>query len=159
MDIDIRHLVYQLLPVHKRLPFRLAWLGALLQPLCDLWVRFASWRTDTRLLINVNSQAAVLEGFLNLKYNKRFGIKIESYYDGLIFAPRSDEAEGNHPEIHSDAAEEPALRLPHTNEIRERFGDDTDFVIYIPADIDKTLVQADIDRYKQALVEYKIIQQ
>ena len=87
MDLNIKNLIYQLVPPHKRLPVRLKWLSALLSPLMDLWVTFYAWRQTSRMLINVNSQTQVLEGYLRAKYNEPIAIKIESYSAGLPWFP------------------------------------------------------------------------
>ncbi len=43
-------------------------------------------------------------------------------------------------------------------EMRRRFGD-ADFIVYVPASVDPALVTAELERYRQALVTYKIVQQ
>ena len=60
--INCRNLVRQLLPTHKRQPVRLWWLRGLLSPLETLFASFDKWRSDTRMIINVNSQVKVFEG-------------------------------------------------------------------------------------------------
>jgi hypothetical protein len=41
--------------------------------------------------------------------------------------------------------------------VRERFGD-VDFVVYLPAGVDAERVTADIERFRQALTKYGIVQ-
>lgn len=157
MDFDIKNLIYQLVPPHKRLPVRLKWLSALLSPLMDLWVAFYAWRQTSRMLINVNSQTQVFEGYLRAKYNEPIAIKIESYSDGLPWFPLSTESEYRQEEFHSSPDGEPVPEIPLSQEVRGKF-DDADFIIYIPARLNRTLIEAEIDKYKQALIKYKIIQ-
>lgn len=156
MDIDIRNLIYQLVPPHKRLPVRLAWLSSLLAPLVDLWVSFYAWRANAKMMVNVNSQVAVLEGYLRKKYNQPVAIKIESYTDGLLWVSLLSESDTHRPAF-GRFGEEPNPEIPLKDEIRERF-EGYDFIVYIPSSVDRTLVEADIDKYRQALIKYKIIQ-
>lgn len=157
MDIDIRNLIYQLVPPHKRLPTRLAWLSALLAPLADLWVSFCTWRANTRMMVNVNSQMAVLEGYLRKKYDQPVAIKIESYSDGLLWVPLDSEGDTLQPAFGSPFGTDPNPGIPLKDEIRTRF-DDVDFIVYIPAGLDKALIEAEIEKYRQALITYNIIQ-
>lgn len=165
MNVDIKNLIYQLVPPHKRLPVRLTWLTSLLSPLTDLWAKFYVWRQTSRMLINVNSQVDVLEGYLRVKFNEPIAIKIESYSDGLLWVALSNEAENMQPEFTGKydpgTAEAAATgiypEIPLAQEIRGRF-DGTDFIVYLPARVDRTLAEAEIDKYKQALIKYKIIQ-
>lgn len=136
---------------------RLKWLSCLLSPLMDLWVAFQTWRTSTRMLVNMNSQIGVLEGYLRNKYNEPIAIRIESYADGLLWVPLASESEAQQPEFHSDYTQVPVPEIPLQFEIRDRFSD-VDFIVYIPVTIDKALIQAEIDTYRQALIKYKIIQ-
>lgn len=157
MDIDIRNLVCQLVPPHKRLPVRLAWLSSLLAPLVDIWISFYAWRANARMMVNVNSQVAVLEGYLRKKYNQPVAIKIESYTDGLLWVPLASESDALQPAFGSSFGEEPSPEIPLKDELRGRF-DGYDFIVYIPSSVDRTLVEADIEKYRQALIKYKIIQ-
>lgn len=154
MDIDIKNLAYQLLPPHKRLPLRLRWLSALLLPLSEQWTSFRAWRTTSRMLVNVNSQTAVLEGYLRTKYHEPTAIKIESYEDGLPTIGLTTESEERLVWLHCSEAGDPVMEFPLSQEIRNRF-DGVGFIVYIPSNLDRTLVEADIDRYKQALVTYR----
>lgn len=156
MDINIRNLVYQLTPPHKRLPVRLRWLTSLLAPLADLWDSFYAQRIASRMLVNVNSQTGVLEGYLRVKFNTG-DIRVESYGDGLLWVPLSFEAENLQPDFALRAGEEPNPAIPLQNEIRSRFNG-VDFIVYIPDSIDRVAVMAEIDKYKQALIKYELKQ-
>lgn len=158
--LNINNLVKRLLPWHKRQPVRLSILRALISPLRILWTDFDIWRDDTRMIINVNSQVAVLEGYLKKKYNNSVKIKIVTYFDGALEIGLIAEGDINRVDIpmeQEEIAERKPPELPLQGEIRERFGD-ADFIIYIPIDIDINLIKADIEKFKQALVKYKIIQ-
>lgn len=155
--IDYRNLVRQLLPTHKRQPVRLWWLRGLLSPLETLFASFDKWRSDTRMIVNVTSQVRVFEGYLRKKYNEPIAIKVVTYDDGL--ARVSLRVEGAAQRIRTALRNEPERQLlPLRGEIRERFGD-ADFIVYIPTGVDADLIRAEIERFKQALVQYKIIQQ
>ena len=157
MDIDIKNLAYQLVPPHKRLPLRLRWLSAMLMPLAEQWTLFCAWRTASRLLVNVNSQTAVLEGYLRTKYHEPTAIKIESYEDGLPTIALSDESEDRQVRFHSSEKGNPVPEFPLSQEIRNRF-EGVGFLVYIPGHLDRTLIEAEIDRYKQALITYRLVQ-
>lgn len=157
MDIDIKNLAYQLLPPHKRLPIRLRWLSALLLPLAEQWTSFCAWRTASRMLVNVNSQTAVLEGYLRTKYHEPTAIKIESYEDGLPTISLANESEDRQVLFHKSEDESQVPEIPLSQEIRNRFKGDG-FLVYIPEHLDRTLVEAEIDRYKQALITYRLVQ-
>ena len=157
MDIDIKNLAYQLVPPHKRLPLRLRWLSAMLMPLAEQWTLFCAWRTASRMLVNVNSQTAVLEGYLRTKYHEPTAIKIESYEDGLPTIALSDESEDRQVRFHSSEKGNPVPEFPLSQEIRYRF-EGVGFLVYIPGHLDRTLIEAEIDRYKQALITYRLVQ-
>ena len=157
MDIDIKNLAYQLVPPHKRLPLRLRWLSAMLMPLAEQWTLFCAWRTASRMLVNVNSQTAVLEGYLRTKYHEPTAIKIESYEDGLLTIALSDESEDRQVRFHSSEKGNPVPEFPLSQEIRNRF-EGVGFLVYIPGHLDRTLIEAEIDRYKQALMTYRLVQ-
>lgn len=155
--IDYRNLVRQLLPTHKRQPVRLWWLRGLVAPLGGLFAAFDKWRSDTRMIVNVSSQVAVFEGYLRKKYNEPIAIKVVTYDDGL--ARVSLRAEGPAQRLRTALRSEPERQaIPLRGEIRARFGD-ADFIVYIPTGVDADLIRAEIERFKQALVRYKIIQQ
>lgn len=155
-NIEIDNLVRQLMPPHKRKPCRLWFLRILTGRLNELFTDFKAWRNDVRMLVNVNCQVMVLEGYLRKKYNQPISIKIETFDDLLFAVGLEDEGETFMPSIGLiDEADE--ADIPLFNEIREQFGD-IDFVVYIPAGVDIDLVRANIEKYKRALARYRIIQ-
>lgn len=156
LRIDYPDLVRQLLPVHKRQPVRLWWLNALTAPLATLFGAFDGWRNDQRRLVNVTSQVRVLEEFLRYKYNEPTAIRIVTFDDGLL--PVALRSEGETLRLTTGLRSETLLAsLPLRGELRGTFGD-TDFIVYLPAGISAETVGADIERFKQALVTYRIIQ-
>ncbi len=166
MDINIRHLVYQLLPPHKRQHNRVNWLVALLKPLSDLWENdilksdpwdgFYAWRANKRMMVNVNSQLLVLQGYLRKKYKEPVRIYIESYSDGLPWVALNLE-ESEQLLLQTGLSGEEHERVPLKDEIRTRFNG-ADFKVYIPKGLDKALIAAEIEKYRQALVKYEIIE-
>lgn len=155
MNILFNNLVRQLLPPHKRQPVRLSLLRAFIAPLSQLFASFADWRSDTRMMINVNSQVKVFEGYLRKKYNEPVTIKIITFDDGLLMVCLENEGILLQPDIGLEA--EKKIDVPLDGEVRDRFGD-ADFIVYIPAGLDINLIRAEIEKYKQALTKYKIIQ-
>lgn len=149
------NLVRQLLPNHKRQPVRLWLLRALAAPLGQLYGQFDAWRDNVRMMVNVNAQVRVLEGYLRKKYNRPVSIRIETFDDGLLLVCLEEEGEALMPAV----GDEPGAwcAVPLEGEVRARFGD-TDFIVYIPASLDRGLIAAEIERYKQALTSYKIVQ-
>lgn len=166
MKINIQNLVFQLIPLHKRFRVRYGWLSGLLKPLMNLWDEFSQWRTDIRLLVNVNSQKKVLAGFLYKKLGAE--VKIETFNDALLQIPLSHENENTFPffaflnedlsQFPQEKAEQYYSKVPLQGEKREEF-EDTDFMVYIPATVNKDEVEAYVEKYRQALVRYKIVQQ
>ncbi len=155
MKINFNNLVRQLLPPHKRQPVRLMLLRAFAHPLADLFVGFSRWRDDTRMMVNVNCQVKVFEGYLRKKYNEPIAIKIVTYNDGLMMVCLEREGVLLQPEIGHE--EEKIVEVPLDGEIRANFGD-VDFIVYVPAGLDLNLIRAEVEKYKQALIKYKIIQ-
>ena len=129
----------------------------MLMPLAEQWTLFCAWRTASRMLVNVNSQTAVLEGYLRTKYHEPPAIKIESYEDGLPTIALSDESEDRQVRFHSSEKGNPVPEFPLSQEIRNRF-EGVGFLVYIPGHLDRTLIEAEIDRYKQALITYRLVQ-
>ena len=155
--IRFSNLVRQHLPFHKRQPVRLSLLRALVAPLQPLFDRFDLWRSDIRMTLNVTSQVRILEGYLRRKYDQPIAIKIVTYDDGALMVGLEPEGEAQRLDIALDPAEAaPAPDIPLEGEIRDRFGD-TDFIVYIPAGTDTDAVTADIERFRLALVRYRII--
>lgn len=158
--INFARLAEQLLPWTKRQPVRLTLLGSMTTRLDELFTEFDLWRDDIRMLVNVNSQVAVLEGYLRKKYRQPIAIKIVTYDDGAL--PVGLEEEGDTFRVDTpldgqEAAQMPPPEVPLESEIREHFGD-ADFIVYIPTGVDIDMIRADIERFKQALTLYKIIQ-
>ena len=154
--IDIDNLVRQLVPPHKRKPTRLWFLRLFNGRLKELFADFKLWRDDVRMLVNVNSQVMVLEGYLRKKYNEPIAIKIDTFSDKLFAVGLEDEGETFMPSV-GLIDEGPAVDVPLFNEMRDTFGD-VDFVIYIPVNVDIELIRAEVEKYKRALAKYKIIQ-
>ncbi|MCR9011950.1 MULTISPECIES: hypothetical protein [Porphyromonadaceae] len=154
-NINIYNLVRQLLPPHKRQIVRLTLLRSFLNPLKYLFDDFYKWRDNTRMMLNVNSQVKIFEGYLRKKYNQPIAIKIITFADGLLLVGLEREGITMMPQIGNQY--EFFTSIPLTGEIREQFGN-ADFIVYIPPEVDINLVQAEIENYKQALVKYKIIQ-
>lgn len=154
--IDIDNLVRQLVPPHKRKPARLWLLRLFNGRLKELFADFKLWRDDVRMLVNVNSQVMILEGYLRKKYNEPISIKIDTFDDELFAVGLEDEGETFMPGV-GLIDEEPAAEVPLYNEMRDRFGD-VDFVVYIPENVDIELIRAEVEKYKRALAKYKIIQ-
>lgn len=154
--IRIPHLVRQLLPPHKRQARRLALLQAFLSPAEELFREFMQWRSNIRMMVNVNCQVKVFEGYLRKKYKEPIAIQIVTFSDGLL--PVGLEIEGitMMPDI---GLEEEAhyAPIPLDGELRERFGG-VDFIVYLPATLDPKQIEAEIEKYKQVLTQYKIIQ-
>jgi len=158
IKLNIDNLVKQLLPWYKRQPVRLAILRAMVSPLRLMWADFDRWRDDTRMTINVNSQVAVLEGYLKKKYNQPVTITIVTFDDGALEVGLIEEGETfaiNVP-LENETELQQAPVVPLDGEIRAQFGD-VDFIVYIPIELDVDLVTADIERFKQALIKYKIV--
>lgn len=156
LKMNCPNLVRQLLPPHKRQPVRLKWLIGLLALLQRLFDSFDVWRKDTRMLVNVNSQVKVLEGYLRKKFND-VNIRIVTFNNGLLLVGLISEGRTMWPEI--GLAKEKQMKLiPLENEVCDKFGG-VNFIVYIPTTVDKQQIELEIDKYKQALITYKIIQQ
>lgn len=154
--VNFKNLVRQVLPPHKRQPVRLAFLSALLYPLQLLFNLFATWRDTWRMLVGVNSQVKVLEGYLRKKYGEPIRIKIVTFNNGLLPVGLISEGRTMWPQF--GLAGENAFRsVPLENEIRDKF-DGADFIVYIPSGLDIRLIESEIEKYKQVLTTYKIIQ-
>ena len=154
-NIEYDNLVKQLLPPHKRQRMRLWLMKKFVMPLRVLFETFGIWRDDIRMLMNITSQVKVLEGYLQKKYATPT-IRIETYGDGLLFIGLEREGIAMQPEIGLEH-ENVVAKIPLENELRGQFGD-ADFIVYIPAGIDTDLIRTEIEKYKQALTRYKIIQ-
>lgn len=156
MRVNFKNLVRQLLPPHKRQSNRLLLLQTFLSPLQSLFDFFTVWRSEKRMLIHINSQVRVLEGYLRYKYHDRLGIKIQTYDDGLVAIGVQEEGIAMMGAIGLEK-EELFLKIPLEGEIRNEMGG-VDFIVRIPLGVDIEAVRADIEFYKTALVRYNIIQ-
>lgn len=67
--VDIPRLTALLLPALLRKPRLLAWLGALLAPLQQLYAAFLLYAEAARIELSYNSQTIVLEGALNDQFD------------------------------------------------------------------------------------------
>lgn len=152
-----RNLIRQLLPPHKRQTIRIELLSTLLSPVQSLFDSFKKWRENSRMMVNVNSQVKVFEGYLRKKYNEPISIKIVTFNNGLLLVGLISEGKTMWPEV--GLRDENYFRsIPLENEIRDKF-DGADFIVYIPKNVNINLIDAEIQKYKQVLTTYKIIQQ
>lgn len=156
LSVNLLNLVQQLLPPHKRQPIRLTLLRSFLQPLETLFDNFDLWRDNTRMMVNVNCQVKVFEGYLRKKYNEPIAIKIITFDDGLLTIGREEEGLAMMKPIGLDD-ENQFAEIALDGELRIQFGN-ADFMVYIPTGLDINLIMAEIEKYKQALTRYKIIQ-
>lgn len=157
LKVNYQNFIRQMLPPHKRQPIRIKLLGGFILPLQKLFDGFNIWRDDSRMMINVNSQVKVFEGYLRKKYNEPISIKIVTFNNGLLLIGLEEEGKAMWPEIGFES-ENHLRAIPLENEIRDKF-DDADFIVYIPQNVNKILIEAEIEKYKQVLTKYKIIQQ
>lgn len=158
MNVGIRfnNLVRQLLQPHKRQTNRLILLRSFVAPLQMLYNTFDIFRSDARMIVNVNSQVIVLEGYLRKKYNQPFKIKIVTYADGLLAIGFEEEGVAEMVAVGFED-EGPLAGIPFEGEIRQNWGD-VDFIVYIPVGVDIKQVQADIEKYKRVSKTFRIIQ-
>ncbi len=68
--IDYDNLVRQLAEPHRRQPVRLALLRAFVGRLKELHAQFYAYRRDTRIIVNLTGQVAVLEGWLRYRFDE-----------------------------------------------------------------------------------------
>lgn len=154
--INYRNLVRQLIPAHKRQPVRLWWLGRLIAPLETIWAAFDKWRSDTRMMINVNSQVAVFEGYLRRKFDEPVAIRVVTFDDSALMVSLEVEAQGVDFALESE--DDPFVEVALYGEVREKFGN-ADFIVYIPSNVDQDAIRAEIERFRLAQMKYEIIQQ
>lgn len=154
--INYSNFIRQLLPPHKRQKTRIRLLDGFISPLRQLFSDFNTWRENSRMMVNVNSQVKIFEGYLRKKYNESISIKIVTFNNGLMLVGLEKEGNTMWPVI--GLADEEKKAVPLEYEIRDKFGN-TDFIVYLPANIDKMLIESEIEKYKQVLTTYKIIQQ
>ena len=108
------------------------------------------------MMVNVNCQVKVFESYLRKKYKEPIAIKVVTFDDGLLLVGLEEEGMTMMPAIGLEE-ENTFAGVPLDGELKERFGD-ADFIVYIPSSVDKILIEAEIEKYKQALTRYKIIQ-
>lgn len=154
--INYQNLIRQLLPPHKRQQTRIQLLQGFIIPLQKLFTDFNTWRENSRMMVNVNSQVKILEGYLRKKYKAPITIKIITFNNGLMLVGLESEGTTMWPVI--GLTDEEMKTIPLENEIRDKF-DGADFIVYIPEGINKMLIESEIEKYKQVLTTYKIIQQ
>lgn len=159
--INFPNLVRQNVPEHKRQTNRLLLFGALIHPLRATLSEFERWREDIRIQINMTGRVGVLEGYLRTKYNST-AIRIENYPEaGLAIGLRVEGVThavpvGMGPGTADGSV---AAAVPIRGEVELQF-EDADFVVYVPASFSDATIEAirrDVDRFKQALVKYKIM--
>ena len=138
-------------PPHKRQPVRMAILSAFLH-LEGLLNNFFTWRLEMNMLINVNSQVKVLEGFLRTKYNNR-GILLKFHEDSLLRIGLMSEGDTHVLPLASNATANIPLLGENTSDL-----DDADFMVLIPGSVPRDSIQSEIEKYKLAEKSYKIIQ-
>lgn len=155
-NINYQNLIRQLLPPHKRQNTRIRLLQGFITPLQKLFNDFNIWRENSRMMVNVNSQVKILEGYLRKKYKAPITIKIITFNNGLMLVGLESEGTTMWPVI--GLTDEEMKTIPLENEIRDKF-DGADFIVYIPEGINKMLIESEIEKYKQVLTTYKIIQQ
>lgn len=154
--INYQNFIRQLLPPHKRQKTRIRLLHCFIAPLQQLFSDFNTWRENSRMIINVTSQVKILEGYLRKKYNESISIKIVTFNNGLMLVGLEKEGNTMWPVIGLTGEE--MKTVPLENEIRDKF-DGADFIVYIPDNVNKMLIESEIEKYKQVLTTYKIIQQ
>ena len=154
--INYQNLIRQLLPPHKRQKTRIRLLKGFISPLQKLFSDFNTWRENSRMMVNVNSQVKILEGYLRKRYQESISIKIVTFNNGLMLTGLESEGNTMWPVI--GLTDEELKAIPLENEIHDKF-DGADFIVYIPEGVDKMLIESEIEKYKQVLTTYKIIQQ
>lgn len=157
LKLDTSNLIRQLLPPHKRQPVRMNLLTGFSSPLKTLFNAFNTWRDNTRMLMNVNSQVKVLESYLRKKYNEPANIRVVTFNNGLLLVGLKSEGRTMWPEI-GLSTEKLMKTIPLESEVLDKF-EGVNFIVYIPVTVDKTQIEIDIEKYKLALITYKIIQQ
>lgn len=155
--INYDNLIRQLLPPHRRQPVRIWLLQVFVAPLKSLYDGFAAWRDEVRMRINLTSQIRILEGYLRLKYDPTLSITIVSFDDGLLAVGLESEGDNYHPRIGLESEAGYMVAIPLEGEMRGSLGD-VDFIVYIPHGVDPNLIRAEIEKYRQAGVKYRIIQ-
>lgn len=152
-NINVRQLIAELLPLHKRQSIRMHIITSLadVQRHVD-W--FAEWRGQQRRMINISAQVMVLEGYLRLIYDRR--ITVQTYYQALVGIGLVVEGRPNWARV-GRRGHAPTLAMPLRGEVESAF-EGYDFLVTIPPNVDIRQITAEIERYKLADKTYKIIQ-
>lgn len=153
--IDFDNLVRQMVPSHRRQPVRLSLLRALVRPLTGLFGGFDRWRDDVRMRLNLTGQIKILEGYLRAKYDPTLSIRIVSNDPRLL--PVGLKQEGKTHFVAVGLKGERRVGVALKNEIYDRYGD-ADFLVFIPAGVDIEAIRIEIEKYRPAGINYKIIQ-
>lgn len=152
--LNLPNLIRQLIPAHKRQPVRLGILEAFTAPLKSLFSLFDSWRDQTRILLHVSSQIAVLEGYLRKKYNLP-GLYILTATDGALRVCLIGEGDTHRVNVPLSDDGKPAVKIPLTGELTDKLGG-VDFVVFVPIWEDSERIRADVERFRPILATYGI---
>lgn len=147
INIHIKELLRQYLAPHRRQSGRLAWLGALTEPLSLWWDEFAAWRTYYRYKIHITSQHKSLAGHLK----KLFGAEVVVHTRSNMYL-----AVGLNEEKAAWVSFEPCVPIALEGDEELIFAD-ADFLIYAPAGTDLGLLVAEVEKLLLADKTYKII--
>jgi hypothetical protein len=153
--INFDNLVRQLIPHHKRQPWRTYFLRGLVSPVKWLFAQFTLWRDEIRLLLNLNSQKLLLEWHLRRRYHD--GIRILTFSDGLLAVGLEIEGFQYMPLVGLEEEVDDLIDVPLVGERRQELGD-VDFIVLVPPGVDVELVRAEVEKYKVAGMKYSIIQ-
>lgn len=152
VTVYFQELIVQLLPPHRRQPNRVHWLRYLFN-LHDLFYPFERWCETQRVLMRVNSQIIVLQGYFRAKYNNRISIlAYEQSYPAVSLMSE------NQLQRIGTTAERQWFGVPLIGEADEDLKD-VDFVVSIPPGVSRELIGVEINKFRLANTTYKIIQQ
>lgn len=144
--LNIRELIRQYIAPHRRQPNRINWLSSLID-LQSVYDAFAAWRDYYRYKVHITSQHKALQGHLNKTFGG--GIIIKSYDDQYLDVGLNEEP------AHWIILE-PMPEVALEGESGKSFAD-ADFIVFIPANVDRNLLCAEIEKYKLADKIYKVI--
>ena len=153
--INFNNHVRQMLPPHRRQPVRLEFLRQFVAPLTGLFAAFDPWRDDIRMRMNLTGQIMVLEGYLRAKYDPSLSIRIVTNEDRLLRVGLKPEERTHFAAVGLKAERRIGVALKR--EIYDLYGD-ADFLVFIPAGVDIELIRIEVEKYRQAGINYKIIQ-
>lgn len=156
-SIDFKRLIRQIVHIHKLQTNRLLWLNGLLSPLVERFTEWRKYRTDVRMMVRVTSQVKIFEGYLQTKYKEPVTIKLVTFDDGALNIGVEAEGETMGANISLIAENSETVSTALLLEIRDNF-EGADFILYIPNNLKISDMQAEIERFKQVLVKYKIVQ-